>query len=101
MELLDLSSDKFYKFVYDKLRSRIPEAVVGKITVATVKALNYLKVMMMGFAFLSFAVEPEILSILVVVSRGSVMLFMQDLIDSSVKRTCTFTQEGCKDEANI
>lgn len=43
MELMDTSTDKFYKFIYDRLRSSIPENVIGKITVATVTALNYLK----------------------------------------------------------
>lgn len=43
MELMDTSLDKFYKFVYEKQNQRIPEAILGKITVATVKALNYLK----------------------------------------------------------
>ena len=37
------SLDKFYKFVYGKLRESIPEKVIGKITLATVRALNYLK----------------------------------------------------------
>ncbi|XP_045476262.1 dual specificity mitogen-activated protein kinase kinase 4 isoform X2 [Harmonia axyridis] len=43
MELMDTSLDKFYKFIYEKLRKRIPEAILGKIALATVKALNYLK----------------------------------------------------------
>lgn len=43
MEIMDTSLDKFYKFVYEKQGQRIPEAILGKITVATVKALNYLK----------------------------------------------------------
>ncbi|PNF38928.1 Dual specificity mitogen-activated protein kinase kinase 4 [Cryptotermes secundus] len=43
MELMDTSLDKFYKFIYEKLQKRIPESILGKITVATVKALNYLK----------------------------------------------------------
>ncbi|XP_067005047.1 dual specificity mitogen-activated protein kinase kinase 4 isoform X2 [Anabrus simplex] len=43
MELMDTSLDKFYKFIYEKLKQRIPERILGKITVATVKALNYLK----------------------------------------------------------
>ncbi|XP_063234461.1 dual specificity mitogen-activated protein kinase kinase 4 isoform X2 [Bacillus rossius redtenbacheri] len=43
MELMDTSLDKFYKFIYEKLNQRIPELILGKITVATVKALNYLK----------------------------------------------------------
>ena len=43
MELMDTSLDKFYKFIYEKLNERIPECILGKITVATVKALNYLK----------------------------------------------------------
>lgn len=43
MELMDTSLDKFYKFIYERLNQRIPESILGKITVATVKALNYLK----------------------------------------------------------
>lgn len=43
MELMDTSLDKFYKFIYEKLKQRIPEPILAKITVATVKALNYLK----------------------------------------------------------
>ncbi|KAK0168812.1 hypothetical protein PV327_002579 [Microctonus hyperodae] len=43
MELMDTSLDKFYKFIYERLNKRIPEGILGKITVATVKALNYLK----------------------------------------------------------
>ncbi|OXU28232.1 hypothetical protein TSAR_009643 [Trichomalopsis sarcophagae] len=43
MELMDTSLDKFYKFIYEILNERIPECILGKITVATVKALNYLK----------------------------------------------------------
>lgn len=43
MEIMDTSLDKFYKFVCENQGQRIPEAILGKITVATVKALNYLK----------------------------------------------------------
>ncbi|KAL0278547.1 UNVERIFIED_CONTAM: hypothetical protein PYX00_000343 [Menopon gallinae] len=43
MQLMDTSLDKFYKFIYEKLKQRMPENIIGKITVATVKALNYLK----------------------------------------------------------
>lgn len=43
MELMDTSLDKFYKFIYERLNERIPEQILGKITVATVTALNYLK----------------------------------------------------------
>ncbi|BES98266.1 Dual specificity mitogen-activated protein kinase kinase [Nesidiocoris tenuis] len=43
MELMDTSLDKFYKYVYDVMNDRIPETILGKISVATVKALNYLK----------------------------------------------------------
>jgi len=43
MEVMDASLDKFYKFIYERLNTRIPENILGKITVATVKALNYLK----------------------------------------------------------
>jgi len=43
MELMDTSLDKFYHFIFDELQEFIPEVIIGKITVATVKALNYLK----------------------------------------------------------
>lgn len=34
MQLMDTSLDKFYKFIYEKLKQRIPENIIGKITVA-------------------------------------------------------------------
>nr|AUG90826.1 MKK4 [Pinctada fucata] len=43
VEMMDISLDKFYKYIYGVLFSSIPEEILGKITVATVKALNYLK----------------------------------------------------------
>lgn len=43
MEIMDISTDKFYKFIYEELKDRIDEKMIGKITVATVLALNYLK----------------------------------------------------------
>ncbi|XP_031632322.1 dual specificity mitogen-activated protein kinase kinase 4 [Contarinia nasturtii] len=43
MELMDISLDKFYKFICERENERIPESILAKITVATVKALNYLK----------------------------------------------------------
>ncbi|XP_020777351.1 dual specificity mitogen-activated protein kinase kinase 4-like isoform X1 [Boleophthalmus pectinirostris] len=43
MELMATSLDKFYKFVYCSLDEVIPEEILGKITLATVKALNHLK----------------------------------------------------------
>ncbi|XP_069510610.1 dual specificity mitogen-activated protein kinase kinase 4 isoform X2 [Ambystoma mexicanum] len=43
MELMSTSFDKFYKFVYGKIDDVIPEEILGKITLATVKALNHLK----------------------------------------------------------
>ncbi|XP_032816933.1 dual specificity mitogen-activated protein kinase kinase 4 isoform X2 [Petromyzon marinus] len=43
MELMSTSFDKFYKFVYCTSDDVIPEEILGKITLATVKALNYLK----------------------------------------------------------
>jgi len=43
MEIMDTSLDKFYKIVYERLNKRIPEDILGQVTVATVKALNYLK----------------------------------------------------------
>ncbi len=43
MELMDTSLEKFYKFVYEVKKEEIPEEILGKIVVATVSALNYLK----------------------------------------------------------
>lgn len=43
MELMDISLDKFYKFCYGPLLSSIPEEILGRVTLATLKALNYLK----------------------------------------------------------
>ncbi|XP_029933063.1 dual specificity mitogen-activated protein kinase kinase 4b isoform X1 [Myripristis murdjan] len=43
MELMSTSFDKFYKYVYCALDEVIPEEILGKITLATVKALNHLK----------------------------------------------------------
>jgi len=43
MQLMDSSLDKFYKFVYEELSETLPEPFIGKVTLATVKALNYLK----------------------------------------------------------
>lgn len=43
MELMDTSLEKFYKFVYEKKNEEIPESILGKIVIATVNALNYLK----------------------------------------------------------
>ena len=34
MEHMDISLDKFYKFIYGHLNSSIPEDILGKITVA-------------------------------------------------------------------
>lgn len=33
MELMDVSLDKFYKFVYNEQHATIPEEIIGKITV--------------------------------------------------------------------
>ncbi|XP_050511541.1 dual specificity mitogen-activated protein kinase kinase 4-like [Diabrotica virgifera virgifera] len=43
MELMDTCLDKFYKFIFERLKTRIPEPILGKIALATVNALNYLK----------------------------------------------------------
>ncbi|XP_077406651.1 dual specificity mitogen-activated protein kinase kinase 4b isoform X2 [Vanacampus margaritifer] len=43
MELMSTSLDKFYKYVYCASDDVIPEEILGKITLATVKALNHLK----------------------------------------------------------
>lgn len=43
MELLDSSMDKISKRVYNELSLKIPEGILGKMTVAVIKALHYLK----------------------------------------------------------
>ncbi|CAF0792866.1 unnamed protein product [Brachionus calyciflorus] len=43
MEIMDASLEKFYKFVYDKKHQELPESFLGKVCVATLNALNYLK----------------------------------------------------------
>eukprot|EP00093_Oithona_nana_P007025 07025.XXX_200263_201924_1 [CDS] Oithona nana genome sequencing. len=43
MELMDISVDKFYKFIYSVEVELIPEAVICQITSAVVRALHYLK----------------------------------------------------------
>jgi len=43
MELMDISLDKFYRFTHRRLQQKIPESILGKIALATVQALNYLK----------------------------------------------------------
>jgi mitogen-activated protein kinase kinase 4 len=43
MEIMSTSLDKFYKYVCERQQQRIPENILGQITVATLHALNYLK----------------------------------------------------------
>lgn len=43
MELLDASMDKIAKRVYTALHQTIPEEILGKMSVAVIKALHYLK----------------------------------------------------------
>ncbi|ELU11558.1 hypothetical protein CAPTEDRAFT_141832, partial [Capitella teleta] len=43
MEPMSISLDKFYKFINHHQHTSIPEEILGRITVATVTALNYLK----------------------------------------------------------
>ncbi|CAI6352065.1 unnamed protein product [Macrosiphum euphorbiae] len=43
MEAMDTSLEKLYKYAYERLNQQIPEKILGKITVASVKALNYRK----------------------------------------------------------
>jgi len=43
MEIMDISLDKFYKFVYGVEFQIIPEPVICQITCCVVRALNYLK----------------------------------------------------------
>lgn len=40
MELMDTSLDKFYKFIYERMHERLPENMLGKITVAVSRCLN-------------------------------------------------------------
>lgn len=44
MELMDASLDEFYKLVHEKKHENIPEEVLGKVAVAAVSGLNFLKV---------------------------------------------------------
>jgi len=37
MELMNISLDQFYKFVYKKLESRLPEQMLGKISITVSK----------------------------------------------------------------
>lgn len=39
MELMDTSLDKFYKFIYERMHERLPENMLGKITVAVSRCL--------------------------------------------------------------
>jgi len=43
MELLDSSMDKISERVYNQLHSAIPEMILGKMSVAVIRALSYLK----------------------------------------------------------
>ena len=43
MELMDISLDKFYKFIYCVECDIIPEPNICQITSCVVRALNYLK----------------------------------------------------------
>ncbi|KAI0223697.1 Dual specificity mitogen-activated protein kinase kinase 4 [Lamellibrachia satsuma] len=43
MELMSISLDKMYKYVFDRKQETIPEDILGKITVTTLLALSYLK----------------------------------------------------------
>jgi len=43
MELMDASLEQFYKYVFRKMNDRIPENIIGKVALATVLALSYLK----------------------------------------------------------
>ncbi|XP_023213686.1 dual specificity mitogen-activated protein kinase kinase 4-like [Centruroides sculpturatus] len=39
MELMDTSLDKFYKFIHERQKLRIPESILGKVTVAVSNAI--------------------------------------------------------------
>lgn len=43
MELMDTSLDKFYKFIYERLKERIPESILGKVTVAVSRIFRFLR----------------------------------------------------------
>lgn len=36
MELMDISLDKFYRFVHHRLQQKIPESILGKIALAVI-----------------------------------------------------------------
>lgn len=40
MELMDISLDQFYKFVYRKLKDKIPEPMLGKISITVSELLH-------------------------------------------------------------
>ena len=63
MELMSTSLDKFYRFVYHRQHGRIPEDILGKIAMATVKALDYLKVAMLVATESKFLIKASILQI--------------------------------------
>uniref|UniRef100_A0A915ILX8 mitogen-activated protein kinase kinase n=1 Tax=Romanomermis culicivorax TaxID=13658 RepID=A0A915ILX8_ROMCU len=43
MELMDISLERLYKSVFEKLKEKVPEEIIGKLAVSILKALSYLK----------------------------------------------------------
>lgn len=53
MEVMDISLDKFYKFIYSVMISTMPEEILGKIAVAvSTMPLHVLLVVFLVFIFL-------------------------------------------------
>lgn len=42
VEMMDISLDKFYKYIFNVLQSTIPEEILGKITVAVSMNIDFL-----------------------------------------------------------
>lgn len=55
MELMDTSLDKFYKFIYERLKENIPESILGKVTVAVSRILLFLQT---EEPIISFELQP-------------------------------------------
>ena len=61
MELLDTSMANVSDIVYNKLNQRIPENILGKMTVAVIKALHFLqkelKIIHRGIVYFKFQIN--------------------------------------------
>lgn len=76
MEIMDQSLDKFYRYVYDYQHERIPENILGQISVATLHALNYLKEKL---KIIHRDVKP---SNILVHEKGRELVFLGRLVDA-------------------